>query len=193
MNVVVTELLDELWKLLQQASELVGSYASAASDFVPRLHAWLTSAEGVLNKHHCPQVSEVAGLRAQLTASADGVFDIRFIRLPATTMTRKTTRAVAALLFNQAQTVLQNVYETFRAKRDEAANYVRQMILLSLQKQTFHPAWSTGEDRSQSVANVWQMLMADADAVTAGRRVLSLVSYPDALRLVEEAASDWKL
>lgn len=193
MQIVVTELLDEVGALFRQSPEIVGSYESAGGEFAQRVHDWLARAEVVLQKHRRPQVSTIAGLRAQLKAAADGAFDLQSIRLPAAAGTRKTHRAAAALLFNQGQTALRGVHEAVAASREEALNYLRQMIVLALQKNTFYPVWNAGADRAQSIVAVWQSLLADADAVTAGRRVLSLVSYPDVLRLIDEVASEWSL
>jgi len=191
MQILVTELLDEVGALLRQGPDLVGSYESAGGEFVRRVHDWLASAEVVLQKHRRPQVSTIAGIRAQLKAAADGAFDLQSIRLPTAGGTRKAHRAVAALLFNQAQAALRGVHETVAASREEALNYLRQMIVLSLQKKTFYPVWNAGTDRGRSIVGVWQSMLADPDAVTAGRRVLSLVSYPDVLRLIDEVTTEW--
>jgi hypothetical protein len=193
MQTVVSELLDALWPLLSGAPRLTGMYDAGEARFVAELDEWLAAGEAVLNRHHRPQVAEIAGLRAQLRAASAGVIDIRYIRAPADAGGRKLHRAVAALLFNQAQAVLCAVTETFSAQRKEAEKYVRQMVALSLQKQLFYPAWDGGGSRSESLTRVWQTLMADGDTLAAGRHVLSIVSYPDALRMVDEVVTDWAL
>lgn len=193
MNTIVTGLLDDLWPLLSRASSLAALYDAGDAGFVAQLDEWLVASEEVLNRHRRAQVAEIAGLRAQLRAASAGVIDTRFVRVPADAGGRKAYRAVAALLFNQAQAVLGAVHEAFSARADEAGKFVRQMLALALQKQVFHPAWDGGASRSESVTRVWQTLMADPDAAPAGWHVLSLVSYPDALRMVDEVAGGWNL
>lgn len=192
MNIIVTGLLDELWPLLSRATSLAALYEAGDSGFVAQLDEWLVEGEAVLTRHRRAQVAEIAGLRAQLRAASAGVIDTRFVRVPADGG-RKTYRAVAALLFNQAQAVLGAVHEAFSDRADEAGKFVRQMLALALQKQVFYPAWDGGATRGESVTRVWQTMMADPDAAPAGRHVLSLVSYPDALRMVDEVASGWNL
>ena len=193
MTTVVSTLLDDLWPLLDGASDLVASRGTGEADFPARLSASLEIGEAVLRKHRQPQVAELAGLRAQLQAAAAGVFDAQSLRLPAASGTRKVRRAAAAILFNRGQAVLSGVHDAFSARREEAAKFLRQMMGIALQKGTFHPAWNGGADRSASISRLWHTLMADPDSQGAARHLLSLVSYADALRLIDEIAAVWGL
>jgi hypothetical protein len=193
VTTVVSALLDDLWPLLGRTPDLAKSHGEGDSEFPAQLRAWIEAGEAVLRKHRQPQLAELAGLRAQLQAAAVGVFDAQSLRLPPTSGTRKVRRAAAALLFNRAQAVLAGVHDVFSARREEAAKFLRQMIAMSLQKGSFHPAWNGGADRGASISRLWQTLMADPDSQAAARHLLSLVSYPDALRLIDETAAAWGL
>ena len=46
---------------------------------------------------------------------------------------------------------------------------------------------------SEALVRVWQSFLADTAMLAASRHVLSLVHYADALRLLDEIATEWRL
>jgi hypothetical protein len=67
------------------------------------------------------------------------------------------------------------------------------MILISLQKNSFYPIWSSDMGISQKLNGLWQSFAADADLIQGTRQVLSAVHYVDALRILGELVDDLKL
>jgi hypothetical protein len=193
MQVIVTALLDQLYGLLAQGSKIVTLYEQKDASFIPSLTAWLVESETVLEKNRRPQVAEIAGIRAQLLSASHAVYDKRLFVIPSTEDTRKSFHASAAILFGNAQNVLSSVYAAFAARKEEAEKFVRQMLLISLQKNSFYPIWNSDLGISERLSNLWQSFAADKDLVQGTRQVLSSVHYVDALRILGETIDDLKL
>jgi hypothetical protein len=193
MQLVVTALLDQLYDLLAQGPGLVTQYEKKDTSFVASLNGWLVECESVLQKNRRPEVGEIAAIRAQLLAASNAVYDKTAFSLPAKGGTRKNFHASAAVLFKNAIHVLSALYTTFAARRDEAEKFLRQMVLISLQKNLFYPIWNSNLGLSQKLNSLWQSFTAEKDLVQGTRQVLSSVHYVDALRLLAETIDDLRL
>lgn len=193
MQIVVTVLLDQLYDLLAQGPRLVTLYEQKDASFIPSLNAWLVESESVLEKNRRPQVGEIAGIRAQLLAASHAVYDKNSFSNPSSGVSRKIFHANAAILFNRAQNILNFLHATFSARKEEAEKYIRQMILIALQKNSFYPIWNSDMGMSEKLSSLWQSFAADQDLIQGTRQVLSTVHYVDALRILGEAIDDLKL
>ncbi len=193
MQIVVTALLDQLYDLLAQGPRLVTLYEQKDTSFIPSLNAWLVESESVLEKNRRPQVGELAGIRAQLLAASCAVYDKNSFFIPSSGVSRKIFHANAAILFNRAQNTLNFLHANFSTHKEEAEKYIRQMILISLQKNLFYPIWNSEMGISQKLSSLWQSFAADPDLIQGTRQVLSTVHYIDALRILGEAIDDFKL
>lgn len=193
MQVVVTALLDQLYGLLARAPHIVTLYEQKDVSFIPSLNAWLVESESVLEKNRRPQLGEMAGIRAQLLSASHAVYDKTVFSIPETGGPRKIFHAIAGILFSNAQDILVSLHAGFSARREEAEKVVRQMLMISLQKQTFYPVWNSGLDISQKLGSLWHSFTLDKDLVQGSRQVLSLVHYVDALRILGESIDDLKL
>jgi hypothetical protein len=193
MQIVVTSLLDQLYELLAQGPHLVTLYEQKDASFIPSLTAWLLKSESVLEKHRQSRIGEIAGIRAQLLSASHAVYDKNSFFIPATRPSRKVFHASAAILFNHAQSILSALYTTFSARKEEAEKYMRQVILISLQKNSFYPIWNSDLGISDKLTGLWQSFTADKDLVLGTRQILSAVHYADALRILGETIDDLKL
>lgn len=193
MQIVVTAFLDQLYEQLAEGSRLVTLYKEKDASFIPALESWLEASEAVLEKNRRSQVGEIAGIRAQLLAASNGVYDKNSFAIPATDSRRKICQANAALLFNNAQRILNSLFATFLARKDEADKYMRQMILIALQKNSFYPIWNSSLGIPDKLTALWESFLADNDLVQGTRQILSLVHYVDALRVLDEAIGDLRL
>ena len=177
MQVGVTALLDEIDGLLARGPYIVSLYQQKDASFIPALNAWLLDSEAVLRKGRRPQVGAIAGVRAQLLSASHGVYEKANIAVPSTGGPRKIYHAIAALLFDEAQHTLNDVYSVLLARKEEAGKYVQQMIMISLQKGSFYPIWNSGLDVSQKLINLWMSFQADPDLVQGTRQVLASVHF----------------
>lgn len=193
MQIPVTALLDQLYDLLAKTSHLVSLYAAKDSSFIPSLETWLTQAEMVLEKNRQPQLAEIAALRAQLLAASHAVYDKNAFIVPAIVGHRKIFNASAAVILSRAQSTLSGLHATFSIRKEEAEKYLRQMILISIQKDTFNHVWNSDVNISAKLMSLWQSFCADNDLVQGTRQVLLSVHYVDALRLLGETIDDLKL
>jgi len=161
--------------------------------FVSSLRSWLEAGERVLEDYHRPEVSKIAGIRAQLLSASSGVFDKNTFRFPARGSERKIFYASAALLFSNAQNILNDLYTTLSASKEEATKYTRQIILISLQKGSFYPIWSLALGMPERLNRLWEAFGADNDLVQGVRQILTSVHHLDALRIMDEVITELEL
>jgi len=193
MQIAVTSFLDQLNGLLAQGPHLITLYTQKDIFFTSSLESWLEESETVLEKYCQPQVSEIAGIRAQLLSASNGVYERKVFLFPSSGGSRKIYHATAAILFNNAQNILNKLFSTFSIYREEAEKYMRQIILISLQKDSFYPIWKSDLGISQKLNTLWQSFIANKDLVQGTRQILSSVNYADALRIMDEIITEWKL
>ena len=193
MRIVVTAFLDQLYELLRQGPHLVTLYDQKDISFVSSLKCWLEAGEGVLNEYHRPEVGKIAGIRAQLLSASSGVFDKNTLRFPANGSERKIFYASAAILFNSALNILNDLHDTFSTDKEEAAKYMRQIVLIALQKNSFYPIWNSAFGMSEKLNMLWQAFAADNDLVQGVRQILTSVHYLDALRIMDDVITELKL
>jgi hypothetical protein len=96
-------------------------------------------------------------------------------------------------LINRAEAVLGAVHETYAARRKSAEQFIRQMVLISLQKGTFYPIWTSSLSNPDKLVSIWQSCVADSDLVQGTRQVLLAVHYVDALRILSETIERLRL
>lgn len=193
MQIVVTALLDQLYDLLAQGPRIVSLYQQKDAAFIPSLNAWLLASESVLEKGRRPQVGEIAGIRAQLLSASRGVYSKDLASISSSGSPRKKFHASAAILFNNAQRILSSVHATLSGHKEEAERIIRQMTLISLQKNLFFPIWTGNLGVAQKLAGLWQTFSTDNDMVAGTRQVLASVNYVDALRILGETIDDMRL
>jgi len=193
LRIIVTAFLDQLDELLGQGPHLVTLYDQKDNSFVSSLKSWLEAGEGVLKEYHRPEVGKIAGIRAQLLSASSGVFDKNTFRFPAKGSERKIFYASAAILFNSALNILNDLHDTFSTDKEEAAKYMRQIVLIALQKNSFYPIWNSGFGMSEKLNMLWQAFAADNDLVQGVRQILTSVHYLDALRIMDDVITELKL
>jgi hypothetical protein len=193
MQIIVTSFLDQINDLLRQSSRLINLYEQKDISYIPSLTSWLEETETVLKNNQRPQVSEIAGIRAQLLSASNGVYEKNIFHIPSSGSNRKVFHAIAAILFNNAQNILNNQFSIFYTHKEEAEKYARQIILISLQKDSFYPIWKSSLGLSERLNMLWQSFVADKDIVQGTRQILSSVNLADALRIMDEIITEWKL
>jgi hypothetical protein len=193
MKIVVTTFLDQLYDLLAQVPHLVNLYEKKDVSFISSLRSWFEESESALEKNRCPQVGEIAGIRAQLLSASKGVYDKNSFYISSSGGTKKIFHAIAAILLNNAQNILKNLFNTYSTYKEESKKYMRQIILISLQKDSFYPIWNSDFGISERLNRLWQSFVADKDLVQGTRQILASVNYVDALRIMDEIITEWKL
>ncbi len=193
MQIIVTSFLDELYGLMSRVPDLASLYEKRDISFISGLRAWILNCEGVLEKYHRPQVGDMAALRSRLSAAAEGVSDSSFNQVSTSGSRRKIFHAQAALLLSQGQGILGSQFEFFSTRREQAEKYTNQILLISLQKNTFYPIWNSALTPSGKLNQLWQSFVSDADLVQGTRQILTFVGYPDALRIMDEAITSLHL
>lgn len=187
MQIVVTAFLDEAEALVRASRALVDRYQARDPDFLPALISWLAQGEALLEKYRRPQLGAFAALRARALAAQAGVNIGEGQRLAQ----RKQSAGAGALILGEAQALLGEVQISLAAKREEASRLVQQMLQILIQNNSLSSLLAA--PTAERVIAIWQTCLARPEVATGARQVLGLVAWPDALRLVDETLSAWRL
>ncbi len=193
MKITVTKFLDELYELLKQGPGLVNLYNLKEFSFIPSLTEWLVQSESLLERYHRCEMTEIAGLRAQLLSASNGVHEKNSFYVNPSIKDKKLFYAIASILFNSAQNILNNIYNKYILLREDAEKYIKQIVMISLQKGTFNLSWDTNLMVTDRLTRLWQSFATDKDLVQGTRQILSSVHYLDALRILDEIITELKL
>jgi hypothetical protein len=191
MRFSVTLLMDDLGKLLEASPALILKYEQAGFDFPESVYNWLGEGEQILRKSHLPQVAAISALKGKHLAARNGFLDPSFVAYNSNQAKRKTLMAVSALIFNQGQEILGNIYQNMAGKREEALKYIRQMVIL-VDQLGIIPT-TNGVSRAQAITRLFATMQENNSSRTAARHVLTLVNYADALRLIDETLTEWDM
>ena len=190
MRQIQTQLVDEINALLIQSSSLVDKYENKDVSFVESSKEWLIKGEELLKRYNKPQVSELAGLRSVIIAAERGVSD-KNINIMSTKSNRKISSSIAAISLNKTQNILQDVLKPVSENIEHAKSLIKQILVTAAQKNLINKYWLTDEDLSAKLQNLWKAFKEDIDLKALTSHVLTLVSYVDALRLMEEILDEW--
>ena len=190
MRQIQTQLVDEINALLIQSSSLVDKYENKDVSFVESSKEWLIKGEELLKRYNKPQVSELAGLRSVIIAAERGVSD-KNINIMSTKSNRKISSSIAAISLNKTQNILQDVLKPVLENIEHAKSLIKQILVTAAQKNLINKYWLTDEDLSTKLQNLWKAFKEDIDLKALTSHVLTLVSYVDALRLMEEILDEW--
>lgn len=190
MRQIQTQLADEISALLVQSSSLVDKYENNDASFVELFKEWLIKGEDLLKRYNKPHVSELAGLRIITIAAERGVYS-NDINIAPTKRKRKISSSIAAISLNKAQNILQNVLKPVLENIEQAKNLIKQMLVMAAQKNLINKYWLTNEDLSTKLQNLWKAFREDTDLKVLANHVLTIVSYVDTLRLMEEILDEW--
>ena len=108
------------------------------------------------------------------------------INIMSTKSNRKISSSIAAISLNKTQNILQDVLKPVSGNIEHAKNLIKQILVTAAQKNLINKYWLTDEDLSTKLQNLWKAFKEDIDLKALTNHVLTLVSYVDALRLMEE-------
>lgn len=191
MRQTQTQLVDEINALLLKTSSLVDKYENKDMSFVKLCKEWLIDGEEILKKYNNPHASELAGLRSIIIAAERGTYTNDIISIPPTKSKRKITSDISAISLNKAQGILQDVLKPVLVNIEQAKNLIKHILGIAAQKNLINKHWSSNEELSTKLQNLWKAFKEDTDLKPLTNQVLIFVSYVDALRLMEEILEEW--
>lgn len=185
------KLAEEIQSLLNKVPALVNLYDSADYGFVNSLKKWFISCEQVLTKYRKPQVSELASLRGLISAAEKGVYEASFASFESRTPRRKKVAAVAIFSLYRAQSYLQSIILPLLGKLEETATIIKNILTLCSRKGQMRQYWKADIPKSERLKLLWKAMTEDKDTAEATQRVLTLVSYSDAIQMIERIMTEW--
>ena len=190
MQIVITAYLDESRERIEESTRLVDLYQNKDFAFVSTLIAWLSRSEALMKQYRRGELGAISALRARALAAQAGVQQggqPSERRLQA----RRQSAGACALILGEAQALLGGVHTALEAKRDEASRLIQQMLQILIQNGSLAPLLAAPP--AQRVTPIWQSCLSRPEVATGARQVLGLVSWPDALRLIDETLAAWRL
>ncbi len=176
---------DDIQVLFEQVPILINRYESHDSGFVEATKRWFREIEEILKRNKAPQVSELASMRGMITAAEDGIRDPSFI-VEQGVRSSKIPAAVASISLKRAQEILNMMMEPFNRNLDEAQTIMRKIMVISGQSGILIPFYNSNGELKIPVADIWRYLVEVANIGDGLMRVLSLISYEDAVCLMAE-------
>ncbi len=191
MRQIQTQLSDDLKTLLVQTPCLADKYENKDINFVESFKEWLIKGEKLLKSYNEPKTSELAGLRSTIIAAERGLYDRNTFVVPSTNSRKKISSSIAAVSLFKAQEILQEILNPLAENIKNAKNLLKQILALAAQKNLIKTHWMSKGDLSKKLQNLWLSFKEDSDLKSSTNHVLTLVSYIDALRLIEEILDEW--
>lgn len=176
---------DDIQVLLEQVPVLISRYEAHDSGFVEATKRWFRDAEEILKRNKAPQVSELAAMRGVIIAAEDGIRDPSLI-VEQGVRSSKIPAAVASISLKRAQEILNMMMEPFNRSLDEAQSIMRKVMVISGQSGLLTPFYNPDGALKIQAADIWRYLVEVANIGDGLMRVLSLISFEDAVCLMTE-------
>ena len=185
------KLAEEIQSLLNKVSALVNLYDSADYDFVNSLKKWFVNCEQVLIRYRKPQVSELASLRGLVSAAEKGIYEASFASFESRTPRRKKAAAIAIFSLHRAQSSLQSIILPLLGKLEETETIIKNILTLCSRKGQLSQYWKEDIPKNERLKLLWKAMTEDKDTAEATQRVLTLISYSDALQMIDRIMTEW--
>lgn len=179
------KLIRDLQALFEKVPNLVNKYESQDSGFVESVKKWFKEAEDLLRIHRIHRVGELAGLRGTIEAAERGVYDNTFFVEPGM-RSSKAAAAIASLSLNKAQDILHHVLEPVNRKFEEAGKILRPIVVIAGQLNIIARYSDSEGGLTIPVEEFWKHLGAMENIRDGLMRVLTFISYPEAIFLMKE-------
>jgi len=185
------KLTEEIQSLLNKVPALVNLYDSADYNFINSLKKWFVDCEQVLTRYRKPQVSELASLRGLISAAEKGVYEASFASFESRAPRRKKAAAVAIFCLHRAQSSLRSIILPLLGKLEETETIIKNILTLCSRKGQLSQYWKADIPKNERLKLLWKAMTEDKDTAEATQRVLTLVSYSDALQMIDRIMTEW--
>ena len=185
------ETYNNLARLLLGVPWLVKLYEEKSPSFSDAVKEWMGTVEPVMMASGLPHVSEVSSMKARIIAAergiltGDGVTSIG----RSSPSKQRYVGAITAQSLNRAQEILHGLLAPYEARYMEAAQVTRQMVIAATQLGLLNGYFRNGG--GNGVAQLFRTLMADANLRPLATRVLELLTFEDAIQLLDLSLAEW--
>lgn len=183
---------DELQLLFEKIPPMISNYENHVPFIGRTVKHWFGEAEKVLQNHQMPQVAELAGMRGCITAAEQGVRDDTF-QVEQNVRQSKAAPAIAVITLKKAQDVLQAIIEPINYSLNEAKKLIHGIVIIAAQLNIIAQYSDPDGELTVSVRELWESLATHDNIREALSRVLTIVSYNDAIFLMKECIDELPL
>lgn len=180
---------DDLQQLFEKIPQLINSYEVQVPLFVQAVKHWFEEAEKILKSHQVPQFSELAAMRGCITAAEQGVRDNSFLVENNVRIT-KSAPAIAIISLKRAQDILHMILDPVNRSLEEAKKLIRGIVIIAAQLEFIDKYSDPEGGLTVSVRELWELLATKDNIREALTRVLTIVSFYDAVILMAECLDE---
>lgn len=180
---------DDIQRLFEKVPAMINRYESQVPLIAQMVKHWIKEAKDVLKCYKVPQFSELAVMRGCITAAEQGVWDNSFI-MKQNVRQSKVAPAIAIITLKRAQDILQLILDPINRSLDEAKKLLNGIVLITAQKKIITQYSGPDGELTVSVREFWETLAARRNIREALSRVLTIVTYNDAIHLMKECLDE---
>ncbi len=179
-----------LVKMLLRVPSLVALYEEKSPSFSDAVKEWIAAIEPIMMASGLSHVSEVSSMKARIIAAergiltGDGVTSIG----RSSPSKQRYLGAVTAQSLNRVQEVLHGLLAPYETRYSEASQAMRQMIIAATQLGLLNGYFKNG---GNGIPQLFRTLMSDANLRPLATRVLELLSFDDAIQLLDMSLGEW--
>ncbi len=181
MKYSVTFYLDKIEELLSECQGMTSCIRENPNLFAEKLNEWLLKGEKLFKEYNSSQSASFSALRA-VVASID---DKASITSP-NAQKRKMKRMMASEHFQNAVTIVNQVYEKEQFKIEQARDIISRAVLVAVQNNIINTQYQRADLSPEELQQVYAMLIARKELRNVFQQALTSVSQPDVLRLLDE-------
>lgn len=159
--------------------DLIDAIAEKSHDAVEQVLSWLARIEETLQRNRLPQAGLVAGLRAELLATLEGLRP-QWLEMRGHPSSSRVRRVVAGSVLRRAAELVQASLERDRARFAEAEEVCRRLVAFG-RHQGRIPDTPEGAAREAYVRRVWASLSAEGELGALSAHLVGLLGAQDAL------------
>lgn len=178
---------DRCLNLLSECSGIADLLNEKAASCQVAFYNWLLRCEQLLNDFNRPEKGRIASVRALLIMSEQGVFAENGIDTSGLPSARKKRFFVIAQGLNEASGIMYQLYQQEEQKLDQARALINQLLLFAIQHQVLAAELAVAPASQADLQNVISVFSRHEEIRKGLQQARMLVSYPDILRLLDEA------
>lgn len=175
MKISTVDLVKNLEKLLLQYPSLVNKLKNKDVDLIQQLEKWILEVENLLTKNNIAKVSELAGLRSKILAPNYSTGQ--------RTSIKKLQFQVASEILYDIQKNVANTLLPYEVKVNEAKDIIIQLLMILSQSGTIK---FVNTNFQNFILQIWSIFSSTEQLKPSVGKILTLVSYSDALRIISE-------
>lgn len=185
MRKILFQFNDKAIELLAECSTITKMVDQKDFGLIEYVKVWLEKSEKLFHDFNMAEQGKVSVIRASLIAAKSGIYTSDAI----STQSSKQKKKIHFIIQNltEASNLLFEAYKSNNEEILKAKTLTNQVVLVALQINHFPSDLLLLPIQPSNLKSIWQFLYANQELQKGLNQVLSIVSFADALRLMDES------